>query len=95
MSRFLTSTSPVRHWTKTLRRNLNNWQQSQLALRLEDIFREKAKKQRGMRTDINISQKSAKGIDTREELAKIAGVSHDTIAKAKKIEETGIKYKVI
>lgn len=35
-----------------------------------------------------ILQKSVKGsLDTREELAKIAGVSHDTIHKMKVIEE--------
>ena len=31
-------------------------------------------------------QKSAKAIDTREEVAKAAGVSHDTIAKVETIE---------
>ena len=31
-----------------------------------------------------VSQKSAKAVDTQKELAKAVGVSHDTIAKAKK-----------
>lgn len=33
-----------------------------------------------------VPQKSAKPIDTREEVSKLAGVSHDTVAKVKKIE---------
>ena len=53
---------------------------------MEDIFKAMAKKQQGARTDI--PQKSVKpSIDTREELSKVAGVSHDTIAKVKIIEE--------
>ena len=32
-------------------------------------------------------QNSAKAVDTRQELAKVAGVSHDTIAKVETIEE--------
>ncbi|MCK4446800.1 MAG: hypothetical protein KAW56_06940 [Candidatus Marinimicrobia bacterium] len=61
-----------------------------------NIFREKAKEHQKLSDDRGQKgcQISDKVIDTKKELAKIAGVSHDTIAKAKKIEETGIKYKV-
>ena len=70
------------------RRNLNNYQRSILALQLEDIFKKKAKENQGLRTDIpQNSAKSYSSIETREELAKQASVSHDTIAKVKVIEE--------
>lgn len=66
------------------RRNLPLYERARLALRLKPVFAEKAKEQQGERTDI--SQKSVKGIDTQKELAKVAGVSHDTIHKVEKIE---------
>lgn len=77
------------------RRNLTSYQRCLLALGLEEIFREKGKKNqkatqlvgRGIqKQDIMALQKSAEPLDTRKELAKIAGVSHDTIMKVKKIE---------
>lgn len=70
------------------RRNLPAHERARLALRLKPVIAEKAKEQHGARNDI--PQKSAecfKPIETRQELAKIAGVSHDTIAKVEKIEE--------
>lgn len=70
------------------RRNLSNYQRSVLALELEDVFKAKAKQNQGIRTDIcHISDKSIIPIDTKKEVAKVANVSHDTIAKVKKIEE--------
>jgi len=50
---------------------------------LEPLIREEAKKRQGTRTDLNIPQNSAesKKSETRDEVAKIAGVSHDTIRK--------------
>ena len=68
------------------RRNLSLFQRCELALELEDIFKAKAKENQGTRTDI--CQKSDKcpfPIDTKKEVAKIAGVSHDTVAKVKKV----------
>jgi len=43
----------------------------------------KARENQGRRTDLNLLENSPKSkpIDTRAELAKIAGVSHDTIAR--------------
>jgi len=73
------------------RRNLSNYQRSVLALQLEDVFREKAKENlkiyNGNQYDApcQISDNLQK-IDTKKEIAKIANVSHDTIAKVKKIE---------
>jgi hypothetical protein len=71
------------------RRNLSNYQRSVLALQLEDVFREKAKENQAIQfKGISLKQISAevKPIETRQEVAKIANVSHDTIAKVKKIE---------
>ena len=58
-----------------------------MALELKPLYAAKAKKNQGARTDI--LQKSAKSIkpaqpiDTRANIAKVAGVSHDTIAKGR------------
>jgi site-specific DNA-methyltransferase (adenine-specific) len=60
-------------------------------LQLEDVFREKAKENlkiyNGNQYDApcQISDNLQK-IDTKKEIAKVANVSHDTIAKVKKIE---------
>lgn len=69
------------------RRNLSNYQRSVLALELESVFRAKAKENQ-IRKPESVLLKSAeqKPIDTRQELAKIANVGHDTIAKVKVIE---------
>ena len=80
------------------RRNLNNYQRSVLALQLEDVFKAKAKENLG-KNQYSSPQKSAetKPIETRQEIAKVANVSHDTISKVKKIEATAspeIKEKV-
>jgi DNA modification methylase len=72
------------------RRNLSVYDRSVLALKLKELFAEKAE------TNLHLSkgqgikgcQKSDKvNIDTKKELAHIAGVSHDTIAKVQKIEK--------
>lgn len=80
------------------RRNLSNYQRSVLALELEQVFRDKAKENQGKRNDIpQISAESYKPMETRQELAKVANVSHDTIAKVKLIESKandGVKAKL-
>lgn len=83
------------------RRNINNYQRSVLALRLENVYKAKAKANQGTRTDIfQKSEKSEtifKGLETKEqieinpvnsvkEISKIANVSIDTMARVKKIE---------
>lgn len=70
------------------RRNLSNYQRSLLALQLENVFKAKAKENLG-KNQYSSPQKSAetKPIETRQELAKIANVSHDTITKVKTIEQ--------
>ncbi len=69
------------------RRNLSLFSRAELALKLEPLLKSKAKVNQA-------TGKSGKGkplplnsakADTRAELAKAAGVSHDTIAKAKVI----------
>jgi DNA modification methylase len=69
------------------RRNLSNYQRSVLALQLEEVFSAKAKEQQ-VRKPESVIQKSEeqKPIVTIKEVAKVANVSHDTIAKVKKIE---------
>jgi len=71
------------------RRNLSNYQRSVLALQLEEVFSKKAKENQAIQyKGSSLSQNSAevKPIETRNELAKVANVSHDTIAKVKKIQ---------
>lgn len=71
------------------RRNITSFQRADLALELEPLIAAKAKeKQRehgGTAPGRTLCQISDEVIDTKKELAKIAGVSHDTIAKVKKI----------
>ena len=72
------------------RRNLSNYQRSVLALELEDVFSKKAKENynKNVGRPTKSCQKSDTiKIDTKKELSKVAAVSHDTIAKVKKIQE--------
>jgi len=70
------------------RRNLSNYQRSVLALQLEDVFKAKAKDNQVRTLKNRVRQISDKQqIDTKKELSKVAAVSHDTIAKVKKIQE--------
>lgn len=71
------------------RRNLPAYERARLALRLKPVIAEKAKENLVTHTECGYQgcQKSDKAeIDTKKELAKVAGVSHDTIAKVEKIE---------
>lgn len=73
------------------RRNLSPYQRSVLALKLEEIFHSKAREKQiieGRELGGTLCQISDKGVlDTKRELAKVAHVSHDTIAKVKTIEQ--------
>lgn len=65
-------------------------ERGRLALTLESIFRGKAKANQGTRTDIcQKSDESLVPVETKKEIAKIAGLSHDTIARIKAIESSG------
>jgi len=75
------------------RRNISDYQRSALALELKEIIAARAKanqKNHGFTAPgKTLPQNSAevKRIETREELAKVAGVSHDTIHKVEAIEK--------
>jgi N6-adenosine-specific RNA methylase IME4/DNA-binding XRE family transcriptional regulator len=68
------------------RRNLSAYDRSLLALKLKELFHNKAKENQGARTDLT-SVRILTNVDTKKELAQIAGVSHDTISRVEKIEE--------
>ena len=68
------------------RRNLPTYVKAQLALRLKPVIAGQAK-QNQIASGGAVPQKSAKPIDTRQELARIAGVSHDTIHKVEVVEK--------
>jgi N6-adenosine-specific RNA methylase IME4 len=71
------------------KRNWSTYTASTKALELEDLYSEKAKANLKTSTGGKMPQPCQKSdkpaIDTKKELAKIAGVSHDTIAKVKYI----------
>ena len=79
------------------RRNVPLHERARLALRLKSVIAEKAKSNKqeaankmNLIVGNNVSAEICENvlpIDTREEIAKAAGVSHDTIAKVEKIEE--------
>lgn len=76
------------------RRNLPAFVRAELALKLKPILAERAKENQGLSEGRGIKglQNSAnliERIDTRQELARRAGVSHDTIHKAEKILSDG------
>ncbi len=66
------------------RRNLSAYDRSLLALKLKPVIKEQAE-QRMLSGKKDPTQKSAEG-ETRQRLAKVAGVSHDTIHKVETIE---------
>lgn len=75
------------------RRNLSLAQRSELAMKLKPAIQKKAKEKQiteGRTLGGTLNQKSDKGsINTYDELAKIAGVSSDTIRKTEKIIDKG------
>ena len=68
------------------RRNLTPFTRGELALKRKHIIAAKAKKNQLRTTENRVCQISDKQrVDTKKEIAKIAGVSHDTIARVEKI----------
>ena len=67
------------------RRNLTPFQRCELVLPFEDALKAEAKKRQGWRSDRH--SMLGKAGDTRDQLAKMAGVSHDTFYKAKAVLE--------
>lgn len=81
----------VREWiirNQFGRRNLSHMQKCELALKLKPAIQKKAKENKQMSGGA-VPLKSAKPVDTRNELAKMAGVSGDTMSKAEKILSSG------
>ena len=69
------------------RRNLSAYVRTQLALRLEETISARAKANQVRKPAASVCQISDKQkIDTKKEVAKAANVSHDTVAKVKKID---------
>lgn len=71
------------------RRNLTAFARTELSLKLKPLLAEEAKKRQGERNDLkdeNIVQISAPS-KVRDEIAKSANVSHDTVSKVEKIIE--------
>ena len=68
------------------RRNLTNYHKVVLASKYRSILEVRAKKSQGQRTDIiQKSEKSSPSTDTNKELARMIGLSIDTICKVTKI----------
>lgn len=73
------------------RRNLSAYDRSVLALKLKPLIAERAKEKQSEAGGA-VRQKSDKAaIDTKKELAKVAGVSHDTIHRVEAIQNSGDK----
>ena len=73
------------------RRNLNLYQRGELVLQFEPMLKAQAKKNQGARNDLdpNFRQNSAESSSTgysSKKMAEMAGVSHDTIKRVKKIK---------
>ena len=70
------------------RRNLNNYQRADVAFEIETEIATKAKANQLRTTENRVCPKSDKQpIDTKKELAKIAGVGHNTINQVKVIRQ--------
>lgn len=72
------------------RRNLSSWTRGGLSLKLDEFYKQKGKTNQGTRTDLTFVRNltNVEPIDTKKELAKIAGISYDTIYKIKEIKST-------
>lgn len=68
------------------RRNIPAYVRAELALKLKPVIAERAKEKQASHTEQGY-QKSDKAVHTTKELAKAAGVSHDTIHKVEVIRE--------
>lgn len=79
------------------RRNLSAYDRSILALKLKDLIAAKAKAKQATHTKQGYQKSGKAELRTDNELASIAGVSHDTIFKVEKIEAAAteeIKQKI-
>lgn len=72
------------------RRNLNESQRAMLAVRLEELYSEKAKDRKGTRTDLGQNLDQGEAGRSAEKAAKDMGVSHQTVSFAKKVVKEGV-----
>lgn len=86
----------VRQWiikNQFARRNINMYQRSQLALQLKDMIAAKAKENQlsGLKqfdtVPVNLPERGYRENETREQIAKIAGVSGRTIDKVENLQK--------
>lgn len=73
------------------RRNLNLYQRAELALKYKEIYAVRGKQRQGTRTDLLPNSVKSDQVNAQKEMAKKAGVSHDTIYKVEKIKEIANK----
>ena len=78
------------------RRNLTPFQRAELALKLKPVVEKKAeaRKLSTLKQNVSDTQKSAERIETRDELAAMTGISHDTLKRAEVIKEKGTPEQV-
>lgn len=79
------------------KKNLTPFELSELALKFEPMLKEEARARMMAGKKLDPVQNSAPGSEknkTRDEVARIAGVSHDTIDKTKKILAEGTKAQI-
>ena len=73
------------------RRNLNSYQRTELALIFEPMLKEKARVKQGARSDLSNIRQNSVGSSTDgysdHKMAKMAGVSHDTVRKVRAINK--------
>ena len=69
------------------RRNPTTYASAELALKLEPLIAAKAKANQGTRNDIRQKSDGSGSVETKKELAKVAGVSHDALAKLVGVSE--------
>lgn len=69
------------------RRNLNAFQRIELVIPLEELYRAKGIENKKEGGKMKLLLNSVKAVNTQKEMAKLAGVSHDTYYKGKKIIE--------
>jgi hypothetical protein len=68
------------------RRNLTDVERGRIALKLKDSIAARARGNQGARSDLSPTLAKGEPIDTREELARIAGISHGTLDKIEMVD---------
>lgn len=97
VEKMFTDENAAMHWmicNQFARRNLTPMMRAELALKLEPLIEQKAAQRKADnggdkgKAEVQKSAPPPEKSKTRDEVAKLAGVSHDTITKAKKLLET-------